>query len=487
MPCPSARLTRALQDCRYPSSRNSNSVMGSTVLSDFNRNPDLRLALQPGRHLELVGAQEVRVEQLRLGARAMLGKDGDDNVAGPKILGEPHRTRDVDGRGSAKAQALMLEQVEEIGHRLGVGNHIGLVDTHIGNDRGDAPEADAFRDRAALRRLCLATGEEIIHRGAARFGNADEAVLLPLAQECGDAGDRAAGADQTDKTVDPSVRILPDLRTCRRVMRLAVVEIVPLVGKNDAVGFALAQMFGKALADMLILVRIAVGDRRYFDQLGAAETQRILLLLALRLRDHDHSAISAGAGDECQPDACVAGGAFDHDATGSQFAALFGLQDHMPCRAVLDRAARVQKLRLAEDCAAGLLGEAPQLDQWRVSNGADKAVANLHTILRTYSERQYRPPPNGRNAIVPERTGKLPTYPSLMRLIKPDSLPNALRGDRRRVEFDAEGREGVADRVGDRGGWCDRAAFPDAFDAERIERRRRMLVEHPHFRDVIRR
>src|SRR6516162_9820687 len=254
MPCPSARLTRALQDCRYPSSRNSNSVMGSTVLSDFNRNPDLRLALQPGRHLELVGAQEVRVEQLRLGARAMLGKDGDDNVAGPKILGEPHRTRDVDGRGSAKAQALMLEQVEEIGHRLGVGNHIDLVDTHIGNDRGDAPEADAFRDRAALRRLCLATGEEIIHRGAPRVGDADDDVFVSLAQEGGDTGYRAASADRADKAVDPSVRVLPDLRTCGLIMCLAVVEIVPLIGENDAVGFAFAQMLGKALTDVLILV-----------------------------------------------------------------------------------------------------------------------------------------------------------------------------------------------------------------------------------------
>src|SRR6516225_4617098 len=104
MPRSSASITRASEERRYPSSRNSNSVMGSTVLSDFDRNPDLRLALQPGRHRELVGAQEVRVEQPRLGARAMLGKDGDDNVAGRKILGEPHRTRDVDGRGSAKAQ-----------------------------------------------------------------------------------------------------------------------------------------------------------------------------------------------------------------------------------------------------------------------------------------------------------------------------------------------------------------------------------------------
>src|SRR5271167_3049789 len=114
--------------------------------------------------------------------------------------------------------------------------------------------------------------------------------------------------------IKPSIRILPDLRTRRLVMCLAVVEIVPLVGEDDAVGLALAQLLGKAPADVLVKVWIAVGDRRHFDQFGPAETQRILLFLALGLRDHDHGAISAGVGDEREPDPGIAGGAFDHDA-----------------------------------------------------------------------------------------------------------------------------------------------------------------------------
>src|SRR5262245_19515247 len=117
----------------------------------------------------------------------------------------------------------MLEQVEEVGYRLGIGDYVGLVDADIGNYRGDAPKADAFRDRVALRRLYLATGEEIIHRGASRVGDADDDVLFPLAQEGGGAGDRAAGADRADKAVDPTVRLLPDLGAGRLVMSLAVV------------------------------------------------------------------------------------------------------------------------------------------------------------------------------------------------------------------------------------------------------------------------
>src|SRR5215813_8144241 len=138
----------------------------------------------------------------------MFGKDRDDDVTGPHLSRKAHRTRHVDGRGPAQAQALMLEQVEEVGYRLGIGDHVGLVDVDVGDDRRYAPEADAFGDRAALRRLYLAMGEKIIHRGTARVRNTDDDVLVPLAQEGGDAGERAPGADRADKAVDPSVRIL---------------------------------------------------------------------------------------------------------------------------------------------------------------------------------------------------------------------------------------------------------------------------------------
>ncbi len=52
-------------------------------------------------------------------------------------------------------------------------------------------------------------------------------------------------------------------------MRLAVVEIIPLIGEDHAVRLAVAQMIRQTPANMLIVVRIAVGDCRNFEQLGA--------------------------------------------------------------------------------------------------------------------------------------------------------------------------------------------------------------------------
>jgi hypothetical protein len=71
------------------------------------------------------------------------------------------------------------------------------------------------------------------------------------------------------------------------------------------------------------------------DQLGATQTQRVLLFLALRLRDHDQRAIAAGVGNERKPDPGIAGGAFYYEAADPKFAALLRLQDHLPTGAVL--------------------------------------------------------------------------------------------------------------------------------------------------------
>ena len=55
--------------------------------------------------------------------------------------------------------------------------------------------------------------------------------------------------------------------------------------------------------------------------------------------------------------------------------AALGVVDDAARRAILDRAARVQELGLAEDLAAGLVASATQADQRRVADGAGEAVA----------------------------------------------------------------------------------------------------------------
>src|SRR5438270_2762973 len=67
---------------------------------------------------------------------------------------------------------------------------------------------------------------------------------------------------------------------------------------------------------------------------------------------------------------------------------------------------------------------------------------------------------------------------------RPRRIYQLLRLDRRGVHLDAERSQGVADGIGDRCGRGDGAPLPHPLDAERIERRRRVLVNDPHCRDV---
>src|SRR5262249_15391170 len=114
---------------------------------------------------------------------------------------------------------------------------------------------------------------------------------------------------RADEAVDHAGGLHPDLRPGRNIVGLAVVEIVPLVGEQDAVALARAQLVGEPAPDMLIVIWVGIGHRRHFDQLGATEPQHVLLLLALGLRDDDDGAVSERVGNERKPDPGVAGGA----------------------------------------------------------------------------------------------------------------------------------------------------------------------------------
>src|SRR6185312_8708724 len=97
--------------------------------------------------------------------------------------------------------------------------------------------------------------EVVVHGRAMRIGAADHDVLPFLLQVTADAGKRAAGADGADEAVDLAVCLLPDFRSGRIVMGFRIVQVIPLISEQDAVGLALAQAIGEASSDMLVVVR----------------------------------------------------------------------------------------------------------------------------------------------------------------------------------------------------------------------------------------
>ena len=159
-------------------------------------------------------------------------------------------------------------------------------------------------------------GKQVVHRCPVRIGDADEELFF-LAEEYRHARQRSAGADRTDEGVDFALGLFPDFRAGREIMRHAIVEVVPLVGEQHAVLFGLAQFVGEPVPNVLVVVGIAVGHRRHFDEFGATEPQHSFFL-ALGVGNDDQRAIAARVGDKREADAGVAGGALDHEAAGLQ-------------------------------------------------------------------------------------------------------------------------------------------------------------------------
>src|SRR5438105_2971394 len=148
---------------------------------------------------------------------------------------------------------------------------------------------------------------------------------------------RAAGADRAGEAVDATARLLPAVRRGAAIVAFGVRHVVPLVGPERA--HLLCQPF----THVDIVVGILVRHRRHLAQLRATKPQHVLLLLALRVRDDDERTVTTRVTDEREPDAGVAGSAFDDETAGLQHAALLRIQYEKQSSAILDRAARIQE------------------------------------------------------------------------------------------------------------------------------------------------
>ena len=159
------------------------------------------------------------------------------------------------------------------------------------------------------------------------------------------AGDRAAGADAADEHVDLAVQRLPDLGAGRAAVGLGVGGVGELVGQED-VG---ARRHRARRVDRLVHPAERLGDLHA----RAVEAQQPLALAAHALRQGEHEVVALRRADERERDPGVARRRLDdrRAARLDQPVGLGGL-DHRDADAVLDAAAGVERLELAEQAHA---------------------------------------------------------------------------------------------------------------------------------------
>ena len=135
---------------------------------------------------------------------------------------------------------------------------------------------------------------------------------------------------------------------------------------------------GPAPRDLLEMIR--VGIRHGLDDLEARAERpdRVVLVGRLVVGHHDQAAVAARKADVREADAGVAGRAIDHGAARGERAAALGILDQAARGAILDRAARVHELGLAEDVATGLAAERLEPDQRRIADRVDESLPEVH-------------------------------------------------------------------------------------------------------------
>ncbi len=197
------------------------------------------------------------------------------------------------------------------------------------------------------------------------------ALLLQVARG---ARQRASGAGSGDEAIElAAVGLLPDLRAGRLDVRLAVGGVVELVGPDGVV-----EALGVPLGLVVVVLRVVERDGGHRVNLGAEHAEEVNLLLRLRVGHVDDTLVPLGAANVREADARVAGGALDDGAAGLDQPLLLGVLHDEESGAVLDAAAGLHELGLAEDLAASLLRELVEPDERRVAHGADEAGDGLH-------------------------------------------------------------------------------------------------------------
>ena len=212
---------------------------------------------------------------------------------------------------------------------------------------------------------------------ARRVAGDDLHRRVPLLEVAADAGDRAAGPRRADEVRDPPLRLLPDLRARRPVVRLRVVRVVVLVREDRP---------RRLRDDRLRLLDVVLGvvgrhRGRHHDDLGAERAQQPDLLARHLVGDREDAAVALDRRGDREADAGVAARGLDDHAARLQLAPPLGALDDREADAVLDRAARVEVLGLAVERRADPAPDAAQAHERRPADHLDDVVVGLEVAL----------------------------------------------------------------------------------------------------------
>src|SRR3712207_3581136 len=277
-----------------------------------------------------------------------VAQDGDDHTR-LDLPGHLQRRRDRSSGGDADQDSLLA--------RHALDHLVGLL------GRG-APVLVGYRgvvDRRHYGALHVLHAFDAVKRRV-RLKRDKRYLRVVLLQASGGADESAAGAEARDEVRDLAVRLLPDLRRRRLVVRPGIGRIRVLV--RVEVLLRLLGVEPPGLPDGPVGALAGVGQ----DEVNPVGAQDLLALLARVLRHAQPHPVAQSGPDPGVGDSRVPARRIENSLLRRQSAAPLAVPDHPQRRTVLDRPARVVPLCLAEDAYPGHLGrDARQLQERRVA------------------------------------------------------------------------------------------------------------------------
>ena len=199
-------------------------------------------------------------------------------------------------------------------------------------------------------------------------------VRILLLEVFGRTADRAACTHADDEVCDFALRLLPNLRSRRPVVRLAVGEVVVLVAPHT-IGNLVVQLFRHAVVTVWM---VGGHGRRTNMHLRPHRAQHVHLLLALLAIGGTNELVALDNAREREAHAGVAGRALNDRPSWLELAASLGRFNHRQRHAVFDTVARVEVLRLGPNRTRKILRNRVQSNHRRVANRPQNVFVHVH-------------------------------------------------------------------------------------------------------------
>ena len=285
-------------------------------------------------------------------AAVVVEKHDGDGIVGQQVLELP---KALEGRAAriAEQQGFLAGKLAGGQSAVAVRDLLKAVDQTEVDVFGQNVFADSFRDVAVdFFGVELARFVVLFKHRAVGVHAPNLDVRVFFFEVLRDARYGSARADAHDKVRNASAGLLPDLGTRGFVVRLAVAQVVVLIGKKGIRNFCVEPARHRVVAVGVLGRHVG---RAHVD-FGSEGAEHVHFFFGLLVAHGANQAVSFDDGGEGEAHSGVARGAFNDGSAGLQSAVALGIFHHLERHAVFGGVSGVEVLHFSQNFSRNVAG-----------------------------------------------------------------------------------------------------------------------------------